>query len=173
MQSRPERVLISGYALSRVLVCRELINLLKPKLTTAERNYIEVDGPEIVHQRFLHSIYTEPGSCGEGRAAAKEASRLKGEAKRKLDEAGVSPERQLLLQELLFAADVSFHNHFPLMEVKHIEFNMLDEYKSGSTARLRELAQLIDAPREIQEFVDLLHKEAAALAASRELQAAA
>lgn len=156
-------VLIRSYALNMLFVSRALLELLKPKLSSVELEYVEVDGPEIVHQHWLHDVYTEPGGCSEGRAARREAKRLEEIAKKKLTDAGVSPERQQLLEDLVFAADARYHHEYPPKKIEHIRYHMSRTFKGGNISRFKEVAGLLDAPGEIREFLNLLHKQASLL----------
>lgn len=172
MQMEMELVLIRAYALNLTLIARALIELLKPTLLDVERKYLEVDGPEITHQHFLHAYYSEPGSCTEGREAHRAAVILERLAKEKLDKAGVSEEMQTLLKELLISTDEASLHHFPPRKEKDILYHMNQCSRDGRFRRFKEAADLLDAPAEIRKFLALLEEQASRLAQKPELKSA-
>ncbi|MDO8517965.1 MAG: hypothetical protein Q7S26_01590 [bacterium] len=168
MDALLEPALCHAYGLSSLLVSKALLDLLKPTLSAVELEYVEVDGPEIVRQHYFHDVYTEQGGCPEGRAAGQEAKRLEQASKEKLDAAGVSPERQLLLADLLFGADAAFSSSFPPWKIENIVYHLSSRFRQGKSGRLKELAQVLKAPSEISYFVSLVHEQAAKLVAAKE-----
>lgn len=164
-QNTIESVLVSAYALNFLFVAKTLLELLRPKLSLEELKYIDYHGPDIVRQHYLHDVYTIPGGCEEGRAARRKAFALEEIAKEKLTDAGVSEERQKLLWELVFCVNTDYFSEFPPRVLENIRYHMEATFQNGKLTRLKDLATLLDAPGEIQNFLILLHKQAGELVA--------
>lgn len=167
MQPSIVMVLTRAYALNLFFIARALIKLLTPKLSIVELEYVEKTGPAILDQELLHDLCTTNCTSPQGKDARREAARLEALAKQKLDKARVSNERQLLLKDLLIAANADFINHFPPRKEEQIHYHMSEGANSDTFRRFKDVADLLGAPEEICSFLDLLEQQATLLIQER------
>ena len=170
MNANFEKIVIRAYALNYILVSKALLELLKPKLSKAELEYVERDGPQIYAEYYLLTFYSETGGCPEGRAAAQAAKRLEGQAEQKLTRAGISKERQKLLSNLVYATSKNVSDRHP-RDIEDVERHVIGFFNKGILSRYKELAETLDAPKEICEFLSLLLKEVTAIIESENIAA--
>lgn len=100
-----------------------LFILKRIKLNYAEKQYVEVDGPQIVKQHYFHDVRSEHGGCREAREAIHEAYRLEKCAEEKLTTANVSVAKQKFLERLLFASNYDYVKSFPPRKIKDLQYH--------------------------------------------------
>ena len=149
-----QALMLRVFAYAQALVAKELLSLLKPKLSGVELEYVSTLGPKIEAQYLDASIRLEHGGCSEGRESNSKAQKMESEAKEQFDNVGVSQGRQKLLENLVHAAHLGWACHCPPKKDQEIEHWLRKGFGAENIAQFLELAETLEErPMYITDFL--------------------
>lgn len=138
-------LLLRAFAYAQTLVARELVAMLLPKLSPAEREYVEKDGPEIEKLYEYYAQVSAVAACSEGRQALRQARTLKESSHAKLVAAGIDQEREDLLRELVHASLLNWSWHHPPRKAEDILHWLREGVGPEKIGKFLKLAESLEA----------------------------
>lgn len=82
-------------------IAEELLGLLRPQLSGTETMFVDTWGPQMYYLLARHAEQAYMGGCSEAREAGKQGRALKMGVDQDMNTAGIPPDRQALLHDLV------------------------------------------------------------------------